>query len=745
VFRSLFRASPLRSRKLAILTSVAILIISLIIGAYLRLQPVYNALRYGYGPTLYEMDPFSEYWIAKNLYINGLTYFSELRPENNVTKIFWYPWGRDFVTSALPALPYISVITYYVVHAITPSVSLYEWFVYLPVLFFILSTVGIYLTVYEVSNPLAAALAALTASLMFIDRHIAGFTVKYAVGLAFGFLAIYFHVRATKRNSFKAALIAGVLLGLTAVGWAGYYLIFAAIFIQYVLTPLIRDINGRYVILWLCESIPLAFSLLVTPFYGGYTYITHSVGIVIPAGTLIVLFAYLLTRVSRRYPVARRPLIVKKPRLTYFATLVIAGFLGIYGLYTGYIGVWGKGLAAMGLGFLTHTLVGTVAEYRSATPSEFMLWGGAPLIVTVIGIIYLLYRSLARGDVISLFTAALVTVSFIATSNVAYFFSYHNLVIALASSAIVGEILLRKFLSTSSRSWFVRMLTVFMISIYVTAIVLQGYFVWSGAYRGMVPTLIEAGTGLGMNIPSWINTLNWIRGNTSEDSVIVAWWDYGYWISVVGERPSVADGATLNVTQIELLAKALTGDERTAARIFTNEFRIPPDNLYVAVYEFFIVDDARRVIVPGPLVLTRPDGTPLFIGADGAKGIAAIYKIAGVDIDKEVNNGGGPHVKVFTYRNPQTGLSYSYVLPNWTSANVRNALLYMIMIDGVYMVWGPLGYEVLDIYANMGNPPRIEPVNMTLFKPSYIAVSRVTASVYLVVFLYKFSPEHVTS
>ena len=51
-------------------------------------------------------------------------------------------------------------------------------------------------------------------------------------------------------------------------------------------------------------------------------------------------------------------------------------------------------------------------------------------------------------------------------------------------------------------------------------------------------------------IADWFQALDWIQDNTPTNSVIVSWWDYGYWINVMGNRTTVADNATLNETRI---------------------------------------------------------------------------------------------------------------------------------------------------------------------------------------------------
>jgi dolichyl-diphosphooligosaccharide--protein glycosyltransferase len=52
----------------------------------------------------------------------------------------------------------------------------------------------------------------------------------------------------------------------------------------------------------------------------------------------------------------------------------------------------------------------------------------------------------------------------------------------------------------------------------------------------------------------------WLRDNTPEDARIMAWWDYGYQITGIGNRTTLADGNTWNHEHIALLGKALTSE-----------------------------------------------------------------------------------------------------------------------------------------------------------------------------------------
>ncbi|CAM9246234.1 unnamed protein product [Ectocarpus fasciculatus] len=55
-----------------------------------------------------------------------------------------------------------------------------------------------------------------------------------------------------------------------------------------------------------------------------------------------------------------------------------------------------------------------------------------------------------------------------------------------------------------------------------------------------------------------------LRDNTPEDARVMAWWDYGYQITGIGNRTTIADGNTWNHEHIALLGRCLTSPEKRA-------------------------------------------------------------------------------------------------------------------------------------------------------------------------------------
>jgi len=68
-----------------------------------------------------------------------------------------------------------------------------------------------------------------------------------------------------------------------------------------------------------------------------------------------------------------------------------------------------------------------------------------------------------------------------------------------------------------------------------------------------IPTAPAAGSEL--KYQDWLEALSWMRLNTPPSSVVFAWWDYGYWITALGDRSTIADNGTQNSTQIGMIAQ----------------------------------------------------------------------------------------------------------------------------------------------------------------------------------------------
>ena len=59
----------------------------------------------------------------------------------------------------------------------------------------------------------------------------------------------------------------------------------------------------------------------------------------------------------------------------------------------------------------------------------------------------------------------------------------------------------------------------------------------------------------------------WLRRNTKEDAKIMSWWDYGYQIAGMADRPTLVDNNTWNNTHIATVGRAMSSNEEDAYEI----------------------------------------------------------------------------------------------------------------------------------------------------------------------------------
>jgi len=84
------------------------------------------------------------------------------------------------------------------------------------------------------------------------------------------------------------------------------------------------------------------------------------------------------------------------------------------------------------------------------------------------------------------------------------------------------------------------------------------------------PTILYQGSnkdGSKVTVDDYREAYWWLRDNTPEDARIMAWWDYGYQITAIANRTTIADGNTWNHEHIALLGRALTSPLKEGHRI----------------------------------------------------------------------------------------------------------------------------------------------------------------------------------
>jgi len=106
---------------------------------------------------------------------------------------------------------------------------------------------------------------------------------------------------------------------------------------------------------------------------------------------------------------------------------------------------------------------------------------------------------------------------------------------------------------------------------------------WSNQNTGLPITILNSGTHNNISTNDWPHAMQWLKENTSEDAVIAAWWDYGYWISTLAERKTLADNSTVVDWQIRKIAATYMSTPENAWQILTSDVKTDVGSYYVTL------------------------------------------------------------------------------------------------------------------------------------------------------------------
>jgi dolichyl-diphosphooligosaccharide--protein glycosyltransferase len=103
------------------------------------------------------------------------------------------------------------------------------------------------------------------------------------------------------------------------------------------------------------------------------------------------------------------------------------------------------------------------------------------------------------------------------------------------------------------------------VTTYLLLFVLHCTWVTSNAYSS--PSVVLASRlpdGSQHIIDDYREAYYWLRQNTPKDAKIMSWWDYGYQIGGMADRPTLVDNNTWNNTHIATVGKAMSSREEVS-------------------------------------------------------------------------------------------------------------------------------------------------------------------------------------
>ena len=114
-------------------------------------------------------------------------------------------------------------------------------------------------------------------------------------------------------------------------------------------------------------------------------------------------------------------------------------------------------------------------------------------------------------------------------------------------------------------SWISKASVVGSVTMYLVLFVLHCTWVTSNAYSS--PSVVLASRmpdGSQHIIDDYREAYYWLRQNTVENAKVMSWWDYGYQIGGMADRPTLVDNNTWNNTHIATVGKAMSSREEVS-------------------------------------------------------------------------------------------------------------------------------------------------------------------------------------
>ena len=538
----------------------SILSLTLALAAIIRLLPL------RWGAYISEFDPYFNFNDMRQITANGWQSWFAYTDFKA-----WYPFGRPPVSTSYPGTSFTGTLIYQFLQAIGVNISLYDAAVYSPVILGIFGVLVIYFFARDIWGKSAGLLAGLFSafSSSLISRTDLGFFRNEAVGIPTMVMAFLFFIRAVNPSrSLKGTIIYSMLSSVSLIymtfAWGSFR--YAAEVLGLFVLALI--VLGRYSPrLMLSYGITIGFFLFTgtqLPLLG-HSYLTESTTIAL----LGVMGLLAVMELSRLAPTSRG-------RLTVLG-LAVAGVVAIavLGVGTGLIsaGLRGKFLATLDP-FVRNNipLVASVAENRPSTWSSLYLEIGSVILLAVFGFFFAFQR-LRDSDVLLIvfgvtgfyFAASLVRLTLILAPAMATLAAITVVELGKPAMDIIQQAVIfprrkLRFTSRVSREFSLGILLIILILVVPTFI--------NAVQSAYTPTTIaSASLPVRGNFPDWLQALTWMNNNLPSTSVVFAWWDYGYWISVNTGLHTLADNGTGNSTQIQIIASGLMLNESMAVNL----------------------------------------------------------------------------------------------------------------------------------------------------------------------------------
>ena len=557
------------------LLTLSALTLIFVIAFSIRLVPI------RWGLELSEFDPYFQYQFTEKIAKDG--YFDWLTWTTREAKR-WYPLEVPVGRAAFPGLPLTAATLHNILSFLGVPISLYHFCIIFPAIFGALACLIAFFLGNDIGGRTVGLFSAFFLALnsSHITRTSAGFFDDETVGIGAILLFAFLFLRALdterpRKHSVIYAIAAGLVVGYLTASWgAALYPIAMATLFTFALILLKR--YSRRLLISYSITFGLGLFLAINVPKNSISYLTTwAILPVLGVFGLLCLKEVLNATSTRKWKIILT--------IIFFAT-IIGGFLVLSSL--GYMG----SIAGKFLRVVDPTQRGTSQIYQSVQEHRLTAWGslyydyGVGVLFFAVGLFFAVRNLTNRNLFIIIFG---LTALYFAGSMVRLTILLAPVFTILMATGIVN--LLRPFITImqetpklpSGKKYitghvgkeFGGAVLILIFLLLTLTYAFPTPRMYTHAYSP--PTILSASLPLRPTNPveEWTEMLNWMNLNLPEKAIICSWWDYGYWITVKGNRTSLADNATFNSTHIGLIGWTFMSNETQAVKILKEQFNGP--------------------------------------------------------------------------------------------------------------------------------------------------------------------------
>ncbi len=544
--------------KLNHLLIIGILILSFTVSFLLRSQAV------DFGFELNEFDPFFNYRATQYIVDNGISAYFTWNDS-----LSWHPTGRDVSATSQVMLHLTAASTYWIFGG---NSDLYDFTILFPAVFGSLSAIVLFALVRVIGGTTAGLFAALlySVSLPILIRGPIGWFKSEPLGLFFSFLTVYLLLSGINSQNKKISIVklvgAGIFTVFSISSWGGNQFFIIPLGIFFIALPFLRA--DHKFIAW---AIPL-YTIVVVLVSLGFERVSSNFLFGFGGVSLIISTLFLISCIFIQNKSSKRK--TRNGLLLLVALLIVAPLFLVINSDSQFLPVPSHRYLNALNPFLTTTniLVDSVSEHSTTSLDQSFMFHSVLMIFSGIGIWLVLKNiqnnsSFIKNDMLAFSLILGLAGVYVSSTFVRLEVFASVAVIILASLGLTA--LTKEFFknnSTNQKSLGKLIKLSYVMGMVILLIIPMVYPANGNlfAMSKVPPTILNGGSAFIVGTTDWKDSMEWIKNSTPDDSVVAAWWDYGYWISTMGERATLADNSTINTGVIQNIAKMLLGNPTDA-------------------------------------------------------------------------------------------------------------------------------------------------------------------------------------